>query len=118
MTHDDGGCDVAEAKRRKLYGSAKEIGLTRSDRIDLAQYLLRRDITSWTQLTAAQVDRLLDALEGFVLVGYLLASHGGEEIADGGVTQAPGGDPDVGGVDLAGVTGGVAGLGVEEQPLP
>jgi len=62
-------------RRRKLMATASEIGLTRDERIDLASYLLRRDITSWKQLDEDQVCRLLDALEGFELVVELLAQR-------------------------------------------
>lgn len=58
--------------RRKLFQRAGELGLTKDERIDLAQYLLRRDITSWKHLDEAQVLRLLDALEGFELVVEIL----------------------------------------------
>ena len=58
---------------RKLFLMADEIGLTRNERIELAQILLRRDITSWKNLTDEQVLRLADALEGFQLVTTLLA---------------------------------------------
>lgn len=65
--------DTVEARRRKLHMVAKEIGLSRDDRIELSQYILRRDITSWKQLDDDQVVRMLDALEGFALVTWLLA---------------------------------------------
>ena len=54
---------------------AKEIGLTDDERHALAEYLLRRDITSWTQLDEAQVSRLLDAFEGFELIVELLSQR-------------------------------------------
>lgn len=59
-------------KRKRLMATAKEYGLTREDRLALSEYLLRRDITSWTQLSESQVDRLLDAFEGFHLIGQLI----------------------------------------------
>jgi hypothetical protein len=52
---------------------AAEFDMTRDERIELAQYLLRRDITSWKQLTDAQVGRLLDALEGAQLILQLIS---------------------------------------------
>jgi hypothetical protein len=61
-----------EARRIKMMAVAREIGLTRDERIELAQYLLRRDITSWKQLTDEQVNRMLDCLEGFELITHLL----------------------------------------------
>lgn len=65
-----GGSQTPE--ERKLHLIAGEIGLSREDRIDLAQYLLRRSITSWKQLDHEQVMRLLDAIEGHQLVSELL----------------------------------------------
>lgn len=64
-----------EARRRKLHMVAKQIGLTRDERIELAEYILRRDITSYRQLDDSQVIRLLDALEGFELVVHLLSAR-------------------------------------------
>jgi len=58
---------------RKLMLKAKnEIGLTDEERMELASYLLRRDITSWSQLDDDQVTRLLDALEGYELISKLI----------------------------------------------
>lgn len=47
----------------------------RQERIELAQYLLRRDITTFNDLDPAQVCRMLDALEGYQLVTELLAQR-------------------------------------------
>jgi len=63
------------ARHRKLMASAKEVGLTQEERIELAQYILRRDITTWSTLDDAQVLRLLDAFEGFHLIVELLAQR-------------------------------------------
>lgn len=62
-------------QRRKLHQRCDEIGLTRDERLHLAEYLLRRDITSFSQLDEAQVLRMLDALEGFELIVALLAQR-------------------------------------------
>lgn len=60
---------------RKLFLLADEIGLTRTERIELSCYLLRRDITTWKQLDDAQVCRMLDALEGWQLIQALNAQR-------------------------------------------
>jgi hypothetical protein len=60
-------------RRKKLMMVAREIGLTRDDRLELASYILRRDITTWRTLDDGQVWRLLDALEGHCLVEQLLS---------------------------------------------
>ena len=71
----DAECSNAEARRRKAYMVAKQIGLKDEERIDLAGYILRRDITSWTQLDDDQIIRMLDALEGFELIVELFAQR-------------------------------------------
>ena len=65
FTRDD---DTPEARRKKLMMKARELGLTRQERMEFASYLLRRDITTWSGLPDEYVLRLLDALEGFELM--------------------------------------------------
>lgn len=64
------------ARRKKLYVLADEIGLKREERIELARYLLRRDIGSWSELDEDQEVRVLDALEGYQLISTLLMIRG------------------------------------------
>lgn len=63
--------DTPEARRRKLMMKARELGLTREERMEFASYLLRRDITTWSRLPDEYVYRLLDAIEGFELLAEL-----------------------------------------------
>lgn len=63
----------AVKKLKKIFQRCDEIGLDRDDRMELAQYLLRRDIVSFKDLSEAQMDRLLDALEGYELILHLVA---------------------------------------------
>ncbi len=80
-------------RRRKLFAIADDIGLLRAERIELAQFLLRRDVHSWKDLTEEQVARMLDALEGYELVTALLGMRSGaEESEDSLVAQASGAD--------------------------
>jgi hypothetical protein len=77
ITEDDtsqrqAACDIVQARRRKLFLVAKEIGLTRDERLEMSCYLLRRDVTTWKTLSDEQVCRLLDAFEGHHLVTSLL----------------------------------------------
>ena len=65
----DGGSQSPQ--RRKLHLLAREIGLTRTERIELSCYLLRRDITTWKQLDDEQVLRMLDALNGYQMIRVL-----------------------------------------------
>lgn len=68
--------DHAEARRRKVFVLCAEIFGTderaREERLELAQFLLRRDVTSYSELDDAQRSRLLDALEGWQLISALL----------------------------------------------
>ena len=58
-----------ERARRKAFSLAKRLGMSRDERIELAQMLLADEaIESWSDLTDPQALRLLDGLEGFVLI--------------------------------------------------
>jgi hypothetical protein len=85
--------DEREKKRRKLYLMAREVGLDRQDRLDLAEKLLWRDIETWKDLSEPEIGRLLDAMEGFELIQFLRAeSQGGvrgELVADDGLDAEP-----------------------------
>lgn len=67
--------EVIDARRRKLFGYADTFGMTRQERIDLAEMILRRDVTSWKDLNSEQVNRLLDAFEGAALIMHLLQTR-------------------------------------------
>jgi len=58
-------------RRRKLFTYADSFGLTRDERLELSEMLLRRDIASWKDLTDIQVLRMLDAFEGAALLLHL-----------------------------------------------
>lgn len=60
-------------KRRKLFHYADVYRMERVDRHAFAEVLLRRDVNSWKDLTDEQVDRLLDAFEGHMLLAQHLA---------------------------------------------
>jgi hypothetical protein len=60
------------ARRRKLFALADSIGLDREERIEISRAILWRDITSWSNLTPEQVDRMLDALEGYSKISWML----------------------------------------------
>jgi hypothetical protein len=63
--------DPKQVKLTKAMIYARTYGLTRDDRLELAEILLRRDVASWKDLDENQLVRLLDALEGFALVNHL-----------------------------------------------
>jgi hypothetical protein len=70
-----------EARRRKLYMTARDIGLSRDQRLELAEYVLRRDIATWKNLSDEQVTVLLNGLECYLLVTFLLARDGRADLA-------------------------------------
>jgi hypothetical protein len=63
--------------RKALMARANELLLNRQDRLDLAENLLDVDCQSWSDLSFEQTARLLDAMEGYVLIRYLrIERHG------------------------------------------
>lgn len=67
----DGYVDKVESRRRKLYAVAREHGLSREDRLDLAEKFLWCDVESWKDLNDAQISRLLDGFEVHELLTHL-----------------------------------------------
>ena len=53
-----------EAAKRRLWVLAHEHDLDRDERLEFASMLLAAEVESWKDLTAEQVERLLDALDG------------------------------------------------------
>jgi hypothetical protein len=62
---------------------AKRIGFDQQDRISFSNMILCLDHDSWTELSDAQLARVLDGIEGFLLVTYLLNhdDHGRVNVA-------------------------------------
>ncbi len=60
--------DTPEKRRRKAYLLAREIGLSREERLSLAEILLRRDVKTWKGLDDEQITKLLFAMEGHQLI--------------------------------------------------
>lgn len=54
---------------------AKQYGLTREDRLQLAEVLLWKDVPSWSGLSDDEIGRLLDALEGYALITVARLGH-------------------------------------------
>ncbi len=67
--------DPRTLKLRKAMMYADSYGMTRDERISLSEIVLRRDITSWTQLSEAQLGRMLDVFEGHALVAHMLSER-------------------------------------------
>lgn len=73
---------------RKAFTLAKQIGIDVDDRIDLTHMLIPgNDITSWKDLTDEDAMRLCDAMEGFLLLTFLLAQRRGVDVAHGSFTD-------------------------------
>jgi hypothetical protein len=66
---------TSAARRRKMFSLADEIGLDDDEQIELCRAILWRDITSRSQLTDAQVSRMLDAYEGWEKIDWLLRNR-------------------------------------------
>jgi hypothetical protein len=64
------------ARLAKAFVLAREVGLTRDDRIELARVVTGRDeIGSWSHLSESEVEKVLDSLAGFVFVSWLLCER-------------------------------------------
>lgn len=71
---EDGG--PSDGLRRRLHALARQCGLDRDDRLEVAEVLLRRDVGSWNDLDEAECRRLADAMEGFAFIAHLQARAG------------------------------------------
>lgn len=60
---------------RHAHALAKELGLTREERIELAEMLLKRDCQSWVGLREDELRRLVDAMRGVEYIGTLYAQR-------------------------------------------
>jgi hypothetical protein len=58
--------------QRRLWGLASSIGLTRDERIEFAEMVLKRDVSSWSTLDVDEMRKLGDYLHGFELCFALL----------------------------------------------
>lgn len=67
--------EASTARRKKAHHLCDQLGLDRDDRIGLAETLLWRDVRSWSELDDVEILRLLDALEGYILVAELRLRH-------------------------------------------
>ena len=72
MTDDDRG--QGRARYRKCMMLFTRLGITRDERIEFAATLLWRDVETFSDLSDAEISRLLDALEGFAFISHLLST--------------------------------------------
>lgn len=66
---------MSRAQQRRLFASARSLGMTDQERIDLAEVILRRDVESWKDFTTQEAGRLIDAFEGFEKITWMLLSR-------------------------------------------
>lgn len=55
---------------------AKQCGLSRAERLELAEVILRRDVTTWADFTQREALTMTAALEGFGFIAHLQAEQG------------------------------------------
>lgn len=60
-----------EAMRRGMFAIATGLGLSREERLGLAEMILMRDIQSWNDFTFDDARRMLDAMNGYLLIRQL-----------------------------------------------
>ncbi len=56
-----------------LFALVSEIGLSATERFELAEQILQREITTYKYLSAHEASRLIDAMRGFQLISTLNA---------------------------------------------
>jgi len=66
---------VNPPKLKKALVLAREAGLSRDDRLDLASHLYGHPVASWKALSDDDLDRLLDHLSGWFMVEHLRREH-------------------------------------------
>lgn len=64
-----------QKRRRYLFALAGRYNLTRQERLELAELILRRDVRSWAYLSDQDAARLVDVLEGYALLSHLLSER-------------------------------------------
>ena len=57
-------------QRKLAHSLARELLLDREDRLALAEVLCERDVGSWNELSWEELSRVIDAMNGYVLVRH------------------------------------------------
>lgn len=63
---------MSDRQRRALFAAADSIELSREERLGFAEQLLEREVQSWKYLSAHEASRLMDAINGYILVAHLM----------------------------------------------
>lgn len=66
---------MSRQQQRRLFASARSLGLTDAERLDLSEVILRRDVPTWKDLTEHDAGRLIDAFDGYEKITWLLLSR-------------------------------------------
>lgn len=62
---------------KRALARATELGLSRSDRVELSEMVLYQSVSSWKNLSDSQLRRVCDALDGYGYVRQLLLDSEG-----------------------------------------
>lgn len=63
--------EPSDPMRKAMHALARELELTRADRLDLAEMVLERDIESWGELSWDDAIKLLTAMNGYIYIRHL-----------------------------------------------
>jgi hypothetical protein len=63
--------EPTDRMRKAMFALAREIELTRQDRLDLAELVLERDVETWGDLSFDEASKLLTAMNGYLWVRHL-----------------------------------------------
>lgn len=78
--------------RRRAFSAAKAIGLTRPERLEFAEMILKVDVDTWDTLSTGQLARLVDALDGWHYIDTLLNQRPNAPAPPGGRNSLGGAD--------------------------
>ena len=76
-----------QTQRRRAFAAADRAGLTDEERCELAEMLLKRDISSWSELAGYDWARVIDALDGWHLVDTLHMQRSVQAPTEAGVVE-------------------------------
>ena len=66
---------VAQRVREAIFCVAREFRLTRAERLEVAAYVLNREVSSYTELSPVELGRMLDAFQGAKYIATIKIEH-------------------------------------------
>lgn len=76
MGHDPGAVKpTAQRVREAIFCIAREFRLTRAERLEVAAYVLNREVETFSQLSAIELGRVLDAFQGAKYIATIKIEH-------------------------------------------